>query len=78
MQVRFADIPLWLSEGIAIYFETPAHTLSNHQACVRYRSKLRLLIGLARRMVESSGAIRVPAVMDDLGHLVAIKILNAL
>ena len=31
---------------------TPAHTLSNHQACVRYRSKLRLLLGLARRMTE--------------------------
>ncbi|MEX2173370.1 MAG: DUF1570 domain-containing protein [Pirellulaceae bacterium] len=23
LQVRFADIPFWLSEGIAIYFETP-------------------------------------------------------
>ena len=23
MQNRYADIPLWLSEGIAIYFETP-------------------------------------------------------
>jgi hypothetical protein len=23
LQVRYADIPLWVSEGIAIYFETP-------------------------------------------------------
>src|SRR3954453_10774990 len=23
LQVRFADVPLWVSEGIAIYFETP-------------------------------------------------------
>src|SRR5262249_47151910 len=23
LQVRFADVPFWLSEGIAIYFETP-------------------------------------------------------
>ena len=23
LQVRFADVPLWVSEGIAVYFETP-------------------------------------------------------
>jgi hypothetical protein len=23
LQTRFADIPLWLSEGLAVYFETP-------------------------------------------------------
>ena len=54
-----------------IYFRTPAHTLSNHQACVRYRSKLRLLLGLARRMTESSGIDSVPAVRDEIGHLAA-------
>ena len=54
-----------------IYFRTPAHTLSNHQACVRYRSKLRLLLGLARRMTESSGIDTVPAVRDEIGHLAA-------
>lgn len=55
-----------------IYFETPAHTLSNHQACVRFRAKLRLLVGLARRVTESAGTVNIPAVNDDLGHLAAL------
>ncbi|MCP4327909.1 MAG: hypothetical protein GY791_05660 [Alphaproteobacteria bacterium] len=55
-----------------IYFDTPAHTLSNHQACVRFRAKLRLLVGLARRITESSGIIKVPAVADEIGHLAAL------
>ncbi|PPR22532.1 MAG: Anthranilate 3-monooxygenase oxygenase component, partial [Alphaproteobacteria bacterium MarineAlpha10_Bin2] len=38
-----------------IYFDTPAHTLSNHQAAVRYRSKLKLLLGIAKRVTESMG-----------------------
>jgi hypothetical protein len=29
LQTRFADIPVWLSEGIAIYFETPDLTSKN-------------------------------------------------
>ncbi|GAB5376556.1 MAG: 4-hydroxyphenylacetate 3-hydroxylase family protein [Acuticoccus sp.] len=56
----------------AIYFATPAHTLSNHQAAVRYRAKVRLLIGLARRITQSMGIDKVPAVADDLGHLAAL------
>ncbi|MCP4327185.1 MAG: hypothetical protein GY791_01950 [Alphaproteobacteria bacterium] len=61
------DIPL----SRDIYFETPAHSLSNHQSCVRFRSKLRLLIGLARRITQSMGIDVVPAVADDMGHLAA-------
>ncbi|MBM3518886.1 MAG: hypothetical protein FJX56_13705, partial [Alphaproteobacteria bacterium] len=55
-----------------VYFRTPAHTLSNHQAAVRYRSKLKLLIGLCRRITQSMGIAGVPAVADDLGHLAAM------
>ncbi len=62
------DIPL----SRRIYFDTPAHTLSNHQAAVRYLSKMRLLIGLARRITQSMGIDSVPAVADDLGHLAAL------
>lgn len=64
----YDDIPL----SRRIYFDTPAHTLSNHQAAVRYRSKLRLLVGLARRITQSMGIDKVPAVADDLGHLAAL------
>jgi 4-hydroxyphenylacetate 3-monooxygenase len=62
------DIPL----SRAIYFQTPAHTLSNHQAGVRYAAKLKLLLGLARRITQSMGIDKVPAVQDDLGHLAAM------
>jgi 4-hydroxyphenylacetate 3-monooxygenase len=55
-----------------IYFRTPAHTLSNHQAAVRYAAKMKLLLGLARRITQSMGIDRVPAVVDDLGHLAAL------
>ncbi|MGH7117837.1 MAG: 4-hydroxyphenylacetate 3-hydroxylase family protein, partial [Acetobacteraceae bacterium] len=55
-----------------IYFRTPAHTLSNHQAAVRYAVKVKLLLGLAHRITQSMGIDRVPAVIDDLGHLAAL------
>ena len=55
-----------------IYFRTPAHTLSNHQAGVRYAAKMKLLLGLARMITKSSGIETVPAVADDLGHLAAL------
>ena len=42
-----------------IYFRTPAHTLSNHQAAVRYRTKTRLLVGLAHRITESMGTDKI-------------------
>jgi 4-hydroxyphenylacetate 3-monooxygenase len=62
------DIPL----SRAIYFETPSHTISNHQAAVRYRTKLKLFLGLAKRVVQASGVDKVPAVVDELGHLAAL------
>ena len=55
-----------------IYFQTPAHTLSNHQAGVRYKAKLKLLAGLARRITESGGTIKIPAVADEIGHFAAL------
>ncbi|MFP6689298.1 MAG: 4-hydroxyphenylacetate 3-hydroxylase N-terminal domain-containing protein [Alphaproteobacteria bacterium] len=55
-----------------IYFDTPAHTLSNHQAAVRYRSKLKLLLGIAKRVTESMGTDKVPAVAGTLNQLSAM------
>jgi 4-hydroxyphenylacetate 3-monooxygenase len=62
------DIPL----SRAIYFETPSHTLSNHQAAVRFRTKLKFFLGLARRIARVGGVDQVPAVAEDLGHLAAL------
>ncbi len=55
-----------------IYFDTPAHTLSNHQAAVRYRAKLKFLVGLARRITESMGTHTVPVVQNTINHLAAM------
>ncbi len=66
--LTLGDIP-W-SRGI--YFDTPAHTLSCHQAAVRYRSKLKLLVGIAHRVTESMGTNHVPAVADTINHLSAM------
>jgi 4-hydroxyphenylacetate 3-monooxygenase len=66
--LTLGDIP-WSRN---IYFDTPAHTLSNHQAAVRYRSKLKLLLGIAKRVTESMGTDKVPAVADTINHLSAM------
>jgi 4-hydroxyphenylacetate 3-monooxygenase len=55
----------------AIYVETPAHCFGNHQSNARFHSKLRLLVGLASRIAQSSGADVVPAMRETLGRLAA-------
>jgi 4-hydroxyphenylacetate 3-monooxygenase len=54
-----------------LYFQTPAHVYGNHQSNVRFLSKLQLLVGLASRIAQSTGADQVPAVRETLGRLVA-------
>ena len=57
----------------AIYFRTPGHAMANHQANVRFLEKLKLLVGLARRIVEANNALAVPAVQSTLGRLAAMQ-----
>lgn len=54
-----------------IYIETPGHCFGNHQANVRFLSKLRLLVGLCSRVTQSTGANQIPAVRETLGDLAA-------
>ena len=56
-----------------IYIRTPAHCFGNHQSNVRFWSKLRLLVGLASRVTQATGADQVPAVRDTLGRLAALE-----
>lgn len=56
-----------------IYIETPAHCYGNHQSNVRFLSKLRLIVGLASRVAQSTGADKVPAVAETLGRLSAME-----
>lgn len=60
-----------------IYVTTPAHAFGNHQSNVRYNEKLRLLIGLASRIAQSSGADQVAGVRETLGRLAALEAMLA-
>src|SRR5207247_2770017 len=57
------------------WWKTPAHLLGNLQAQVRYATKLRFMMGLAKRMNEMTGNDKNPAVqimMVELAALVSI------
>jgi len=54
------------------WFKTPSHALGNHQAQVRYVTKLRFMIGLAQRMNEMTGNVGNPAVQTLMGELAAL------
>lgn len=53
----------------AQYHETPAHVFHNYQAQVRLMVKLRFLVGMARRVAETTGVISYPQVVESLGNL---------
>ena len=44
------------------WWKTPSHVYGNHQAQVRYVTKLRFMMGLAQRMVEMIGTAAQPPV----------------
>jgi len=54
-----------------IYNQTPSHCYGNHQSNVRFLTKLRLFVGLASRITQSTGANKIPAVTETLGRLAA-------
>jgi 4-hydroxyphenylacetate 3-monooxygenase len=61
----------------ALYFKTPAHVYGNHQSAVRFLSKLQLIVGLASRIAQSTGADAVPVVREMLGRLASQEALLA-
>jgi len=54
------------------WWKTPAHLYGNHQAQCRYASKLRFMIGLAKRMNQITGNDANPAVNTVMGELASI------
>src|SRR6476661_8027619 len=54
------------------WFKTPSHIYGNHQAQVRYVTKLRFMMGLAQRMVEMIGSVGSPAVQIAMGELASL------
>jgi len=57
----------------AVLTQTPAHVMANHQSGVRFRSKLRFLLGLASLVTQSTGARDVPVVRETLGRFAAAE-----
>jgi 4-hydroxyphenylacetate 3-monooxygenase len=56
-----------------IYIRTPAHCYGNHQSNVRFHEKMMMLVGLASRIAQASGADQIPAVRETLGRLAALE-----
>ena len=54
------------------WWKTPSHLYGNHQAQVRYATKLRFMIGLAKRMNEMTGNEANPAVQIMMGELASL------
>jgi len=54
------------------WWKTPAHLYGNHQAQVRYVTKLRFMTGLAKRMNEMTGNDAQPPVNIVMGELAAL------
>jgi 4-hydroxyphenylacetate 3-monooxygenase len=53
------------------WWKTPSHSWGNHQAQARFATKLRFLLGLAKRMNEATGNDGVPPVQVAMGELAA-------
>jgi 4-hydroxyphenylacetate 3-monooxygenase len=54
------------------WWKTPSHLYGNHQAQTRYATKLRFMIGLAKRMNEMTGNDANPAVQIQMGELASL------
>ena len=56
----------------AQFHETPAHRLGNNQAQTRFVSKLKFVIGLAKKIASANGIDKIPAVQEKLGELASL------
>ena len=59
----------------ALYIETAAHSYGNHHSNVRLLVKIQMLVGLASRITQATGADQVPAVRETLGRLASLEAL---
>ena len=54
------------------WWKTPSHVYGNHQAQVRYVTKLRFMLGLAQRTIEMIGSAGNPQVQITMGEIAAL------
>ena len=55
----------------ALFHKTPAEAMMNLQSQARLTVKLQFLLGVARRVTETTGVINFPPIQDTLGKLAA-------
>lgn len=60
-----------------MYYKTASHCFGNHQANIRFWSKLRLMVGLASEVARVSQTERIPAVREHLGRFAALEAMIA-
>jgi 4-hydroxyphenylacetate 3-monooxygenase len=53
-----------LDTGLALFTQTAAHVLGNAQAQSRLLAKMRLILGVVRRVSEVTGTLAIPAVRE--------------
>jgi 4-hydroxyphenylacetate 3-monooxygenase len=63
----YRNIPLCAAQ----WWKTPAHALGNHQAQIRWATKLRFLMGITKRVTDITGSGKLPPVMQALGEMAA-------
>jgi 4-hydroxyphenylacetate 3-monooxygenase len=57
----------------AIYMLTPGHAMANHQANVRFLEKLKLILGVAKKITDMNNVGHIPMVQFTLGRLAAMQ-----
>ncbi len=66
---------VFINQDIAMcqkqFHATPAHVYQNYQSQIRLMVKMRLLVGIARRIAETNGIVGLPQVNETLGALAA-------
>ncbi len=55
----------------AIYVQSPSHSMGNHQSNIRFLEKLKFIVGLAHKIVQTNGAGHIQPVQGILGQLAA-------
>jgi 4-hydroxyphenylacetate 3-monooxygenase len=64
----YRDVDLTRSQ----FFDTPAHALGNTQAQIRLATKLKFLIGIARKIAATNRIDGLPGVQEKLGDLASL------
>ncbi|GAA4865568.1 4-hydroxyphenylacetate 3-monooxygenase, oxygenase component [Paenibacillus vulneris] len=54
------------------FHKTPAHVLGNNQAQIRLCTKVKFLIGIARKITQMGGTDKFPQVQERLGELASL------